>query len=122
MAADALIELRLRKLKILNDYYEEEQRRRAKLTERLAVIDQKMVLLVDSGNEIPCLVRITPGPKQTVYHSADATCDRVRDLRNYQRCSEYHALEEMGDWDYYLARCSACDWGKAAEVHAQRES
>lgn len=122
MAEDELTRLRLRKFKILNEYYKEEQKRHAELTERLAEVDRRMAQAVVSGYDMPCLVRITPGPKLTVYHSADATCDRVRDLRNYQPCSEYEALEEIDIVDYYLEKCSACDWEKAAEIHAQRES
>lgn len=113
-------ELRARKLKILSEYYEEDKKRREKLTADLAGVDREMALLADTSLALSCLVRNTPGPRQTVYHSADATCDRVRDRSNFGEHSEYEALEEVGD--YYLKRCTACDWEKAAEIHAQRGS
>jgi hypothetical protein len=113
-------DLRLRKYKILSEYYKEERQRRAKVDAELAKIDEKLALLAKASLTLPCLVRNTPGPGQTVYHSADATCGRVRDRRNYTECSEHDALEEVGDWDYYLQPCSACDWDRAAEIHGQR--
>lgn len=114
-------ELRLRKFKILNEYYEEDKKRREKLTADLAEVEQEMAQLAYLSIGLPCLVRNTPGPRRTVYHSADATCDRVRDRSNFSEHSEYEALEELDD-PYYLDRCTACDWRKAAEIHAQRRS
>ncbi|WP_405466734.1 hypothetical protein OG783_29020 [Streptomyces jietaisiensis] len=114
--------VRLRKLKILSEYYAEDTRRREKLAADLAEADQEMAALADGSLDLPCLVRITPGPKQTVYHSADAPCGRVRDRDNYREYSEYEALEEVEEVDYYLERCTACDWDKAAKDHAQRGS
>ncbi|MCE7082133.1 hypothetical protein [Streptomyces sp. ST2-7A] len=122
MNDEEMNKLRMRKLKILSEYHEEEKRRRDKLGAELAEIEQAMARVAESSLSMPCFVRATPGPKQTVYHSADATCDRVRDRNNYTPCTEHAALEELGPGDYYLRRCTACDWEKAAHLHAQRDS
>lgn len=112
-------ELRLRKLKILSEHYAEDERRRKKLAAALAEIDQEMARVANDSNNLPCLVRTTPGPDQKVYHSEDAPCGRVQNRDNFGRYSEEDAYE-AGE-TYYLKRCTACDWKKAAEIHAQRE-
>lgn len=120
MSKDEFNNLRLRKFRILNEYYKEERQRREAVDDKLKEIDEKLTLMAKASLTLPCLVRNTPGPGQTVYHSADATCGRVRDRRNFTECSEHDALEEVGDWNYYLKPCSACDWERAAEIHGQR--
>lgn len=119
MAEDLLSELRLCKLKILNDFYAEDRQRQARLETELAKVDHDMALLANASLSLPCLVRKTPGPEQTIYHSADAPCGRVRDRRNFIECTEHDALEEVGDWDYYLRRCTACNWERAADIHGR---
>lgn len=117
---DELKGLKLRRLKAFTEYHEEEKKLRRQLEGRLAEIDTETARLLDANQALSCLVRKTPGPDHTVYHSADAPCGRVRDRSNFKKVDEWTAMEE-GDYSYYLNRCSACDWDKAAQIEARRE-
>ncbi|MFI9465987.1 hypothetical protein ACIHBQ_00680 [Streptomyces sp. NPDC052492] len=116
--ADQVQALRLRKLKILDDHRKSRQQLERALDVELAKIDREITQLGDASAKLPCLVRITPGPELTIYHSADYPCGRVHNRRNFKRMREVDAMDAS---PYaYLERCSACDWRRAAKIHGER--
>ncbi|MFF1962922.1 hypothetical protein ACFVW5_04740 [Streptomyces sp. NPDC058232] len=112
--------LQMRRLKAFTHYYAEDKKLRGQLEACLAEIDAEVALLLDKNHELPCLVRRTPGPDHSVYHSADAPCGRVRDRSNFKEVDEWEAMNE-GDYSYLLNRCTACDWSRAARVASRHE-
>ena len=113
--ADRVQALRLRKLKILDDHNKKIQKLQRALNSELSDIDREISQLGDVSARLPCLVRITPGPELTVYHSADAPCGRVHNRQNFKVMPEIDAMDAS---PYaYLERCSACSWRRAAKIH-----
>ncbi|MFD0056994.1 hypothetical protein ACFVHR_25105 [Streptomyces sp. NPDC127168] len=116
--ADQVQALRLRKLKILDDHRKSRHQLERTLDVELAKIDREIAQLGDASAKLPCLVRITPGPELTIYHSVDRPCGRVHNRRNFKRMREVDAMDAS---PYsYLERCSACDWRGAAKIHGER--
>ncbi|MFI0785705.1 hypothetical protein ACH4Q6_08930 [Streptomyces lydicus] len=116
--ADQVQALRLRKLKILDDHRKQTQQLERALDVSLMKIDRSIAQLGDACAKLPCLVRITPGPELTIYHSADLPCGRVHNRQNFKRMPEVDAMDAS---PYsYLERCSACDWRQAAKIHGER--
>jgi hypothetical protein len=85
---------------------------------RLREVDRKIAAAGNKDTHLPCLVRKTPGPDLTVYHSKDAPCGRVRDKRNFRVMKESDA-KDASPW-VWLYRCSACNWHRAGEIHGRR--
>ncbi|GAA3616847.1 hypothetical protein ACG5V6_14700 [Streptomyces chitinivorans] len=110
--------LRLQKLKLLDDHYKEVALLRVRLDEQIRQLNRKIAKAGDNDVNLPCLVRKTPGPELTVYHSADRPCGRVRDRRNFRLMPEPKAKDASPY--VWLERCSACDWRDAADVHGNR--
>lgn len=116
--ADEVQTLRLRKLEIMDTYREEALKLEQALADKLAMLDRILVQLADTSDEIPCLVRTTPGPDLTIYHSVDAPCRRVHSRRNFAEMPETEAKDAS---PYaYLTRCTACRWDRAALIHGDR--
>ncbi len=116
--ADRVQVLRLRKLKILDDHHKKIQKLQRALNSELGEIDREISQLGDASARLPCLVRITPGPELTVYHSAEAPCGRVQNRRNFKVMPEVDAMDAS---PYaYLERCSACEWKRAAKIHGNQ--
>ncbi|MFG2138876.1 hypothetical protein [Streptomyces sp. NPDC048650] len=116
--ADQVQALRLRKLKILDDHNTKIQKLHRALNSQLSEIDREISQLGDVSARIPCLVRITPGPELTVYHSAHAPCGRVQNRQNFIVLPEVDAMDAS---PYaYLERCSACGWKRAAKIHGNK--
>ncbi|MFF2941552.1 hypothetical protein ACFVSQ_17105 [Streptomyces niveus] len=116
--ADQVQSLRLRKLKALNDHRKKVQKLERALDMQLEMIDHVLTQLADTSVKLPCLVRTTPGPELTIYHSEDAPCGRVHSRRNFAVMPEAEAVDAS---PYaYLERCSACNWQKAARLHGVR--
>jgi hypothetical protein len=111
-------ELRLQKLKLLDDHYKEVQRLRVAVDLKVREVNRKIAELGNSDVNLPCLVRKTPGPDLTVYHSADKPCGRVRDRRNFADMPENKAKDASPY--VWLERCTACDWRRAARLHGDR--
>ncbi|MFE4593356.1 hypothetical protein [Streptomyces laurentii] len=116
--ADQINELRLHRLKLLEEHYKEIGRLRGELHTSLREIDLKIAKVGNRDAKLPCLVRRTPGPQLTIYHAADASCGRVHDRRNFRKLPEVDARDASPY--VWLERCSACDWGRAARVHGKR--
>ncbi|MCG7524334.1 hypothetical protein MHW47_07775 [Streptomyces sp. OfavH-34-F] len=114
-SAEAVQTLRLRKLKVLDDHRKEVRKLDSARDSELRKIDQELAELGDASASLPCLVRITPGPDLTVYHSAVATCRRVQRRWNFKNMPEVDAMDASPYT--YLERCSACDWRTAAKNH-----
>jgi hypothetical protein len=110
---DAQAQIALERLRAYNRYRQAIQTAQQKLDETLAQIDKAAAEIGDDVLELLCLVRITPGPDHTVYHSARYPCGRVRDRKNFREVTETRAMRE-GEFDHCLSRCRACDWKKAA--------
>jgi hypothetical protein len=85
----------------------------------LVKISLKAAKVAKESGGIPCLVRCTPGPDLTIYHSAEAPCGRVRDLRNFRRLSEKAAKDASPH--RWLERCSACSWSQAAMIYGKEK-
>ncbi|MFE7839124.1 hypothetical protein ACFU53_24655 [Streptomyces sp. NPDC057474] len=116
--ADHVQALRLRKLKILDDHRKKSQKLQRALDRDLSMIDEVLTQLANTSDQLPCLVRTTPGPELTIYHSADAPCGRVHSRRNFAVMPEAKAMDAS---PYaYLERCTACKWEQAAKVHGNR--
>ncbi|MFH8367706.1 hypothetical protein [Streptomyces sp. NPDC018031] len=111
-------QLRAQKLKILGEHHAETRRLQEETSARLQEVTRKAVRAAREGQTIPCLVRWTPGPDLTIYHSRDAPCGRVRDRRNFRRMNERSARNASPYWT--LSRCTACLWSRAAAIHGKR--
>ncbi|GAA4863402.1 hypothetical protein GCM10023235_47030 [Kitasatospora terrestris] len=116
--AEEMNTLRLRRLKILDDYHQAQGRLRRGVDALLREVDNEIRQLGDRSSSLPCLVRCTPGPSLTVYHSADAPCGRVHDRRNFREMPEVEAMDASPH--VYLERCTACYWRSAATTHGKR--
>ncbi|WP_327071866.1 hypothetical protein [Kitasatospora sp. NBC_01302] len=116
---DELAELHRRRAKIHASFYAKVAAAKEECDAQLAAVDSELALWADADQSIPCLVRRTPGPDHTVYHSYDAPCGRVRDRSNFEVVQEVLAAQ-TGDYHYELRRCSACGWQEAAAIHARR--
>ena len=81
------------------------------LLAELGRIRERLQQVFNVKGELPVLIRITPGPEVTIYHSATHPCGRVtgrhRDRGNYRQLLEREARAR------YLTRCSACHWFQA---------
>lgn len=115
---DLLRDLQKERAKILNETHAAVVHLHAVSGKRLQEIERKAVAVAKESGGMPCLVRRTPGPDLTVYHSADASCGRVRDRGNFKRMTE-KAAKNASPYAW-LYRCSACRWSRAAEIHARR--
>ncbi|MFE4392735.1 MULTISPECIES: hypothetical protein [Streptomycetaceae] len=110
--------LRLRRLKILDEHHQAQEELRMQMATKLREVDHEARRLGGRSASLPCLVRITPGPILTIYHSADAPCGRVQYTSNFRRVTEAKAKDSS---PYFrLERCTACHWGNAAKIHGQR--
>jgi len=118
LQADEINELRLLRLKLLEEHYKEIGRLRGDLHVSLREIDVKIAKVGNRDENLPCLVRRTPGPQLTIYHSADSSCGRVHDRRNFRKLPEVDARDASPY--VWLERCSACDWARAARIHGKR--
>lgn len=111
-------DLKRERAKILDETHKAVVRLHAETDEKLKSIIRKAAKLARESEEMPCLVRWTPGPDLTIYHSADAPCGRVRDRSNFRRTNEKSAKDASPySW---LNRCSACSWSRAAIIHGKR--
>jgi hypothetical protein len=119
MSDDSLFnDLKRERAKILDETHKAVVRLHAETDEKLKSIIRKAAKLARESEEMPCLVRWTPGPDLTIYHSADAPCGRVRDRSNFRRTNEKSAKDASPySW---LNRCSACSWARAAIIHGKR--
>ncbi|MEV0747219.1 hypothetical protein AB0I75_18710 [Streptomyces sp. NPDC050273] len=116
--ADQVQALRLRKLKVLNDHHKKVQKLERALDTQLEMIDLVLTQVADASDKLPCLVRTTPGPELTIYHSEDAPCGRVYSRQNFAVMAEADAMDAS---PYaYLERCTACKWQQAAKIHGVR--
>ena len=92
----------------------------AQLLREVDAIEEELRQLVSLSGPLPVLIRCTPGPEVTVYHSETHPCRRVsgrgRHRTSFQRTTEQQALIRG------LTRCTACNWAtherEAAEAHA----
>ncbi|QKW20358.1 hypothetical protein HUT16_15940 [Kitasatospora sp. NA04385] len=116
--ADEMNTLRLRRLKIMDDHHRAQEKLRRKMLDLLQQVDDEIREVGDRSPSLPCLVRGTPGPSLTVYHSADAPCGRVHDRRNFWEMPEVDAMDASPHT--YLERCTACSWHHAASIHGKR--
>lgn len=115
---DLFQELKRERAKILDETHAAVLRLHADSGKKLQDVDRKAVKAARESERMPCLVRWTPGPDLTIYHSADAPCGRVRDRRNFRRMTE-KAAKDASPYAW-LHRCSACFWSTAAGIHAKR--
>lgn len=114
---DQITQLKLAQLRIHNEWRAKERALADEYRGKLIDLDNQLRAAAKDTNEIPCLVRWTQGPGQAVYHSADATCGRVRDRSNFTVLPEAEAIAYKS-WG--LHRCTACGWERAAQIHAGR--
>ncbi|GGP37928.1 hypothetical protein GCM10010287_07260 [Streptomyces variabilis] len=115
--ADAFNELRQDREEVLKDLHSRVMRLHREADVALSKISLKAAKVARESEEIPCLVRWTPGPELTIYHSADAPCGRVRDRQNFRRLSEKAAKDASPH--RWLERCSACSWSQAAMIYGK---
>ncbi|MFJ4785891.1 hypothetical protein [Streptomyces sp. NPDC088794] len=117
-AVDIFQELQKERARILDEAHMEMLRLNFDSDKKLKEVDRKAAKVVNEGESMPCLVRWTPGPDLTIYHSADAPCGRVRDRRNFRRMTE-KAAKDASSYSW-LHRCSACFWSAAVGIHVKR--
>ncbi|MEU9011497.1 hypothetical protein AB0D12_17280 [Streptomyces sp. NPDC048479] len=118
MSGDAFQDLKQERANILEKAHSEVLRLHAESNEKLQKIARRAAKLARESQEIPCLVRWTPGPDLTIYHSADCPCGRVRERQNFRRMTE-KAAKNASQYAW-LERCSACSWSVAAVIHGKR--
>ncbi|GAA3488325.1 hypothetical protein GCM10018987_24080 [Streptomyces cremeus] len=116
--SDVFEELKRERAKILEESHSQVLRLQEEVSIRLLKVTRKAAKVAKESGGIPCLVRWTPGPELTIYHSADSPCGRVRDRHNFRRLSE-KAARDASPYAY-LDRCSACSWPEAAVAYGKR--
>lgn len=101
-------ELQRDRLKAFEQYAKRVDNAQHVLEHLLGVLDARAEALLGRQDDLTVLVRKTPGPKVTVYHSSDRACGRVngpsRSRTSYREILESEAAERG------LKRCSACGW------------
>ncbi|MFF2062690.1 hypothetical protein ACFVWZ_12985 [Streptomyces sp. NPDC058200] len=115
---DTFQDLKQERAKILEEAHSEVLRLHAEANEKLQKIARRAAKVARESEKIPCLVRWTPGPDLTIYHSADCPCGRVRERHNFRRMTEKTA--KNASQYAWLERCSACSWPAAAMIHGKR--
>ncbi|MFI9231303.1 hypothetical protein [Streptomyces rimosus] len=110
-------EWRQRRMRLLYDHHQEEEKRRVALGSELRKIEREVIRYVSDERVMPCLVRRSLGAQRTVYHAADAPCGYVVNPNNFMRMCE----SEARDADGYrcLERCGSCRWPQALKHHAR---
>ncbi|MGF1342878.1 hypothetical protein ACQSMD_22665 [Streptomyces flavovirens] len=115
---DVFQSLKLERATILEEAHSKVLLLHAEANEKLHKIARRAAKLARESGKIPCLVRWTPGPDLTIYHSADSPCGRVRERHNFRRMTE--AAAKDASQYAWLERCSACSWPAAAVIHGKR--
>lgn len=109
--------LKQERAEVLKDLHYRVMRLHREADLALSKISLKAAKVARESESIPCLVRWTPGPELTIYHSADAPCGRVRDRQNFRRMNEKAAKDASPH--RWLERCGACSWSRAAMIYGK---
>ena len=109
--ARRVAEVQADRLKAHEEYVRRVASAQAWLDHRLGVLASRAEELMGREEDLAVLVRKTPGPTVTTYHSAAKPCGRVTGVSRSR--SSYRELLESEAVARRLKRCSACLWTRA---------
>lgn len=105
---EKMTKLALQREKAYQDHLVREEQSRGKLQRELDQLDRMHSRLEGMKEDVLVLLRSTPGPELSVYHSAMWPCRRVTG-RGHSRSNFAEMLEGEAQ-ARAVRRCSACRW------------